>query len=96
MKITEQEIKNMILSELNDLVSTQDDVYGAQRQFEISPFSNYANAIRQNAERMVKVLESSDDYDRRALVDFKDRVIPDLHLAISQVENKINALLSKK
>ena len=92
MKITSQDIKEMILRELTDLVSTQDDTYGTQRDFEISPFQNYSRVIRENASKMVEILQSSDSYDRKALVDFKERELPDLHLALDAVENKITAL----
>ena len=94
MKITSQDIKEMILRELTDLVSTQDDTYGTQRDFEISPFQNYSRVIRENASKMVEILQSSDSYDRKALVDFKERELPDLHLALDAVENKITDLLS--
>tara|TARA_R110002020_G_scaffold444992_2_gene656710 strand:- start:815 stop:1099 length:285 start_codon:yes stop_codon:yes gene_type:complete len=94
MKITSQDIKEMILRELTDLVSTQDDTYGTQRDFETSPFQNYSRVIRENASKMVEILQSSDSYDRKALVDFKERELPDLHLALDAVENKITDLLS--
>lgn len=95
MKITTNDIKKMILQELTDLVSTQDDLYGAGRSHEISPFENYARVIRENAGRMIEILENSDSYDERALIDFKKRVLPDLHLALDSIENKINDLLSR-
>lgn len=96
MKISIKDVKKMIIQELNDLVSTQDDVYGAQRDFEISPFENYSRVIRENAAKMVEILDNSDHYDRRALVDFKERELPDLHLALDAIEDKINHLLSQQ
>ena len=54
MKITSQDIKEMILRELTDLVSTQDDTYGTQRDFEISPFQNYSRVIRETQVKWLK------------------------------------------
>lgn len=95
MKISMDEVKKMILQELNDLVSTQDVPYETERAYKTSPFQNYARVIRENAARLVEILDSSDDYDRRSLIDFKERELPDLHLALDAIENKINDLLKR-
>lgn len=95
MKISMDEVKKMILQELNDLVSTQDVPYETERAYKTSPFQNYSRVIRENAARLVEILDSSDDYDRRSLIDFKERELPDLHLALDAIENKINDLLKR-
>ena len=51
--------------------------------------------IRENAARLVEILDSSDDYDRRSLIDFKERELPDLHLALDAIGNKISDLLKR-
>jgi hypothetical protein len=93
MKISMYEIKKLILQELSDLVSTQDTPYESERAYKTNPFQNYARVIKENAARLVEILDSSDDYDRRSLINFKKRELPDLHLALDAIENKINDIL---
>ena len=96
MKINIEDVRKMIIQELNDLVSTQDDPEKALNSYKSSSYDQYANAIRGNAAAMVKVLGMHDDLERKSLVDFRDRVIPDLHLAIDSIKSKIDAMLESE
>ena len=57
MKFGKKELKDMILNELNDLVSSQDDPTRVTNDFETFAFTNHINAILGNVKQMEKVIQ---------------------------------------
>ena len=95
-KITKKELKNIILQELNQLASTQDDALGTLAGFETFAFENHMNAIMQNLKQMDSIIREDEGLSRQALVLFKTKVLEDLHMAISHLEGAIDARLKKQ
>ena len=92
MKITEKALKNLILQELNDLVSTQNTPLQVQSDFEAGPLNNYANTIRQNIAQMHKIVNEN-EIDDRILRDFKKIILGDLYAGLSYLEGAVDASL---
>ena len=96
MKISKKNLKNMILQELNDLVSTQDDSTRTISDFETYAFTNHMNAILENVKQMEKVIREDEGLDRKTLILFKEKELEDLHMAISFVGDAIEARLKEQ
>ena len=93
MKITKNELKNMILQEMNDLVSAQDNPVRTLGGFEAYAFENHMRAIMQNMSQMDKIIRENDGLDRKTLILFKEKVLEDLHMAVSHLEGAIASRL---
>tara|TARA_R110000824_G_scaffold28652_7_gene96079 strand:+ start:14694 stop:14996 length:303 start_codon:yes stop_codon:yes gene_type:complete len=96
MKFGKKELKDMILNELNDLVSSQDDPTRVTNDFETFAFTNHINAILGNVKQMEKVIREDEGLDRKTLISFKEKELEDLHMAISFVGDAIDARLKEQ
>ena len=96
MKISKKNLKNMILQELNDIVSTQDDPTRVTSDFETYAFTNHMNAILENVKQMEKIIREDEGLDRKTLILFKEKELEDLHMAISFVGDAIEARLKEQ
>ena len=96
MKITKKSLKNMILQELNDLVAVRDDPARVENDFETFAFTNHMNAIHGNIQQMDKIIREDEGLDRKTLINFKEKVLEDLHMAISHLEGAIEARLKEQ
>jgi len=93
MKITKNELKNMILQEMNDLVSTEYNPRKVLGGFETYAFENHMKAIMQNMSALDKIIREDEGLSRPTLVLFKEKVLEDLHMAVSHLEGAITARL---
>ena len=96
MKFGKKELKDMILRELNDMVSSQDDPIRVTNDFETFAFTNHINAILGNVQQMEKVIREDEGLDRKTLISFKEKELEDLHMAISFVGDAIDARLKEQ
>ena len=93
MKITKNELKNMILQEYNQLASTQDDPVRTLAGFETHAFNNHMQAILGNLSQMDKIVRENEGLDRKTLILFKEKALADLHMAVSHLEGAITSRL---
>jgi hypothetical protein len=96
MKITKKELKEIILQELNDVASSQDDPIGTLKDFETFAFTNHIEAIMGNFNQMDQIIREDEGLDRKTLIMFKEKLLADLHLAVSHLEGAIDARLKKQ
>jgi hypothetical protein len=96
MKISKKSLKNIILQELNDIVSMQDDPTRVTSDFETFAFTNHMNAILGNIQQMEKIIREDEGLDRKTLILFKEKQLEDIHMAISFVEGAIDERLNKQ
>ena len=96
MKITKKELKKMILQEFTDLASTQDNPVRTLGGFETYAFENHMKAIMQNMSQMDKIIREDGGLSRATLVLFKEKVLEDLHMAVSHLEGAIDSRLNKQ
>ena len=95
MKINEEMLKNLILSELADLVAGVHNPIGVENDFETHAFTTHVEAIQGNLDQMEKVIRENEGLDRKSLLFFKEKVLGDLYQAISFVEGAIEDRLKE-
>ena len=95
MKINEKMLKNLILSELADLVAGVHNPIGVENDFETHAFTTHVEAIQGNLGQMEKVIRENEGLDRKSLLFFKEKVLGDLYQAISFVEGAIEDRLKE-
>mgnify|MGYP003656181041 CR=1 FL=1 len=96
MKITKKELKKMILQEFNSMAINPESREGDTNAFEIFAFENHMNAILGNVKQMDLIIRDDQNLDRKSLVLFKDKMLGDLHMAISHLEAAITARLKEQ
>ena len=96
MKITKEELKKIVLQEYNSLVSSQEDPMKTLGGFETMAFNNHVRAIMGNLSQMDKIVRENDGLERRILVMLKEKVLADLHQAVSHLEGAIDSRLNSK
>ena len=82
MKISKKSLKNIILQELNDIVSMQDDPTRVTSDFETFAFTNHMNAILGNIQQMEKIIREDEGLDRKTLILFKEKQLEDIHIIL--------------
>ena len=96
MKITKKDLRNIILQELNSMannpISREDGGLGV----DTFAFENHMNAILGNIEQMGGIIRDDQNLDRKYLILFKEKMLQDIHMAISHLEGAIEARLKKQ
>jgi len=96
MKITTKELKKIILQEMNDLVSTGVNPQKVLGGFETMAFENHMRAIMENMSALDAIIREDTALNRRTLILFKEKVLQDLHVAVSHLEGAITDRLKKQ
>lgn len=76
MKINEKILKNLILNELNSVVSTQDDAHGTLDDFETGKFENNSRVIVETLQSLIMMVTKDDTLSDKELK-FLKRVLTD-------------------
>tara|TARA_R110001583_G_scaffold31800_4_gene108610 strand:- start:4486 stop:4785 length:300 start_codon:yes stop_codon:yes gene_type:complete len=96
MKITKNELREIILQEVHELMPSEFNPSQVLNRFETNVFSTHVNAILSNMDQMVKEISQNDGLTRKNLVFAKEKILDDIFQKASYVEDVIDARLRRK
>ena len=96
MKLRKEKLKEMILQEYNNLVSSGEATTRALGDFETFTFENHIKAILANMEQMDGIIRKDGNLNRKTLILMKEKMLEDLYVAIGHLEGAIDARLKNQ
>ena len=96
MKITKSELKEIVLQEISDRLSSIDNPVAVLNDYETEVFDNYVNAVTVNLTQLEKIIREDETLNREDFVYFKEKVLDDVYQKIAFVESAIDSRLKTK